>query len=334
MRPSEAITCCALLAPLIGFAYAWYILFSLPIVDLGYESYRASQFNHPVGYYNFSDIRYAAPPLADLRFRPPVPPIENRAFLQEERSSRICPQDVATWQSSTTQWILQKPASGTAPNTLTVPNQFGTIQKGLLETEDCLFLDVFAPKRAFERRKDIDRGESQGAPVIVWIHGGGYTTGSKALLGEPTSILKRSQIKDPSYDIIFVSINYRLGTLGSVSAPSFKGKENVTTNLGLLDQRMALQWVQDKIHLFGGDKNRVTVMGESALSGSITQHATASENTNIPLIQQAVVQSPMWRSSLPSEFQEQNFQQSHPLANATNLSAARPTQPQHTFGTP
>lgn len=95
--------------------------------------------------------------------------------------------------------------------------------------------------------------------MLVWIYGGGYTTGDKSALngGGPSGLIHRS-----NDSIIYVALNYRLGAFGWLSGPTFQ--QNGTANAGLHDQRFALEWVQRYIHLFGGDPGRVTVMGESA----------------------------------------------------------------------
>lgn len=82
------------------------------------------------------------------------------------------------------------------------------------------------------------------APVLVWIHGGGFTSGSKTSAGNPAGIISRSKIENDD-GIIFVSINYRLGLFG------WLGAGGITPNLGLHDQRVALEWVQKYIGLFG-----------------------------------------------------------------------------------
>lgn len=117
------------------------------------------------------------------------------------------------------------------------------------ESEDCLFLDVFVPEDVFE-----NAGKGFGAPVLVWIYGGGYTGGSKN--ANPAGLLAASG-NSTNGDVIYVAMNYRLGALGWMGGPSFQS-EGGTSNLGLYDQRMALEWVQENIHLFGGDKNRVS----------------------------------------------------------------------------
>jgi para-nitrobenzyl esterase len=108
--------------------------------------------------------------------------------------------------------------------------------------EDCLFLNVFAPAPS-------DRAK----PVLVWIHGGAYTTGTAAMPWYDGSNLVRRG------DVVVVTINYRLGVLG------FPGR----ANLGSLDQINALQWVRSHIASFGGDPDNVTVFGESAGGSSL-----------------------------------------------------------------
>ncbi|MAI80777.1 MAG: hypothetical protein CL917_17685 [Deltaproteobacteria bacterium] len=115
-------------------------------------------------------------------------------------------------------------------------------------SEDCLFLNVWTPKLDGARR-----------PVMVWIHGGGFMYGSgKDLMPAEQSLVNRG-------DIVLVSMNYRLGSLGFLRLDQATGGEiPACGNEGLLDQIAALQWVQDNIENFGGDPNNVTIFGESA----------------------------------------------------------------------
>ena len=105
------------------------------------------------------------------------------------------------------------------------------------------------------------------AKLRRWIYGGGYTTGSKDY--NPAGLIERGED-----GVIYVSLNYRLGAFGWLAGPTFQS--NGTANAGLYDQRLALEWVQQYIHLFGGDPNRVTVFGESAGGGSIMHQITVS----------------------------------------------------------
>jgi acetylcholinesterase len=117
-----------------------------------------------------------------------------------------------------------------------------------LESEDCLFLDVVVPEDVLSTA-----GRGPGAPVLVWIYGGGYTAGNKN--NNPAGLLAASG-NSSNGDVIYVSINYRLGALGFSAGPSFNAEGGVS-NAALYDQRFALEWVQRYIHLFGGDRKRV-----------------------------------------------------------------------------
>ena len=120
--------------------------------------------------------------------------------------------------------------------------------------EDCLSLNVQAPIR-----------EGSPRPVLVWIHGGGYTSGSSATRWyDGTRLVQRG-------DVVVVSINYRLGALGFLWLADLGGGDRCPTSgiNGLLDQVEALRWVRDNIAAFGGDPGNVTVAGESAGAMSI-----------------------------------------------------------------
>lgn len=121
-------------------------------------------------------------------------------------------------------------------------------------TEDCLFLNVQAPCTGSEKK---------GLPVLVAIHGGGYGSGSNNL-----DFSKLMAANDNQF--IAVSIQYRLNAFGFLSSDEVH--EKGTPNAGIFDQQLALQWVQQYIHLFGGDKNKVTIFGQSAGGGSVMLH--------------------------------------------------------------
>lgn len=107
-------------------------------------------------------------------------------------------------------------------------------------SEDCLILDVFAPSNA----------TGQNLPVLLWIHGGGYTIGNAANAGGPNFV------SSSNGSIIFVSIQYRLGAYGFLASDEVA--ENGTPNAALLDQRAAIDWVQRHISAFGGDPSKVS----------------------------------------------------------------------------
>lgn len=136
-------------------------------------------------------------------------------------------------------------------------NSFSTFAPGPM-SEDCLYLNLWVPRGA------------QALPVMVWIHGGGYFAGSGTMkLYDGRALAKRG--------VIVVTINYRLGRLGFFAHPALKAERDANYPAepmglyGFLDQIAALQWVQRNIAAFGGDPARVTVFGESAGGGSVTQ---------------------------------------------------------------
>jgi para-nitrobenzyl esterase len=146
--------------------------------------------------------------------------------------------------------------------------------------EDCLYLNVWRPN------------DSQpGAPVMVWIHGGGFTTGSAADV-VPTSTDGSLWYNGQPFaerGIVVVTINYRLGVLGFFAHSALGDEGSPVGNQGLLDQRMALRWVQDNIAAFGGDPDNVTIFGESAGAGSVCMHTVSPGSRG--LFHRAVSQS-------------------------------------------
>ncbi|KAL4897765.1 Alpha/Beta hydrolase protein [Aspergillus ambiguus] len=120
-------------------------------------------------------------------------------------------------------------------------------------SEDCLFLNIHTPYIP-------KRGMTQNLkPVLFWIHGGGFTSGTGAdPLTDGGNLASRE-------DIVVVTINYRLSTLGFLAIPG----TDIRGNFGLGDQVVALEWTRNNIAQFGGDPNRITIMGESAGAASV-----------------------------------------------------------------
>jgi para-nitrobenzyl esterase len=138
-----------------------------------------------------------------------------------------------------------------APQTVMPLGPFGQFPQP--QSEDCLFLNIWTPGLDNARR-----------PVMVWIHGGAFTIGSGS---DP---MYTSDVLPKRGNIVFVSINYRLGMLGFLRLKDVtSGKISATGNEGLMDQVVALKWVKENIAAFGGDPNNVTVFGESAGGMSI-----------------------------------------------------------------
>lgn len=152
---------------------------SLPIVDLGYQWQQATAYNSTGGYYNFSNIRYAAPPTGANRFNAPQLPAVNRSVVQVGFPSRICPQADPVWPAIVKDYLPLYLAEGRTTFSESDFDEPPITSSNLpiqdsRTTEDCLFLDVVVPEGIFN-----STGNGPGAPVLVWIYGGGYTEGAQ-----------------------------------------------------------------------------------------------------------------------------------------------------------
>jgi para-nitrobenzyl esterase len=149
--------------------------------------------------------------------------------------------------------------------------QAGGVMGGGSTSEDCLYLNVYRPK------------EGDSFPVMVWIHGGAFIGGSGGEAYSPARLVAE--------DVIVVTINYRLGALGFLAHPALtEEQDGVSGAYGLLDQKMALEWVRDNIEHFGGDPAKVTIFGESAGGHSVLS-LMASPIIEEGLFTGAIVQS-------------------------------------------
>lgn len=210
-----------------------------PIVNLGYAQYRGnttlrSNFSTDV----FYGIRFAQAPVAELRWQPPQ---------NIEAHNDYNPSEIIDAQTPSPSCVQGTPAWSLAANQ-TGPNPVASIT--VAGQEDCLLLDVYVPESP----------QSTSLPVLVNIHGGGYTEGGAAGNAWP------ALVHASGGSIIYVSTQYRLGAYGFLS--SAEVRENGQANAGLLDQRSALDWVQRNIRAFGGDPSKVTIIGGSAGGGS------------------------------------------------------------------
>jgi para-nitrobenzyl esterase len=129
-------------------------------------------------------------------------------------------------------------------------------------SEDYLFLNVWRP---------ADAAANSALPVMVWIHGGGFLNGgSSAPIFDGTALARQG--------VVVVTLNYRLGRLGFFALPALiAAQPNEVGNFGLMDQVAALKWVHENIGAFGGDRNRVTIVGESAGGASVLILLTSPE---------------------------------------------------------
>lgn len=127
-------------------------------------------------------------------------------------------------------------------------------------SEDCLTLNVFIPSFP---------NSNVTVPVVVWIYGGGFTIGSTRMY-DPTTMVAEG-------NVVFVTVNYRLGALGFLST----GTSDAPGNYGLWDQHLAIKWVHENIQAFGGDPNSVTIMGESAGAASVGYQSISPKNRGL-----------------------------------------------------
>ncbi|HSS60149.1 MAG TPA: carboxylesterase family protein [Candidatus Limnocylindrales bacterium] len=190
----------------------------------------------------FRGIPYAAAPTGDLRWRPPAPVIAWQGIRGATQFGASCPQ---------------------------VPSTFATAPFD----ENCLFLNVYTNGRHGD--------EGDGRPVLVWIHGGGYTQGD----GRGFDGTKLAQ-----NGLVVVTINYRLGALGFLAHPALASAPGGPAgNYGLMDQQAALRWVQRNISRFGGDPENVTIAGQSAGALGVLVHLISPGSRG--LFDRAIVQS-------------------------------------------
>ncbi|KAI9669893.1 MAG: hypothetical protein M1831_006928 [Alyxoria varia] len=236
------------------------------IVDLGYSRFQGSLLRN-ISLVTFRNIPYTAPPTGANRFASPTDP-EHKDHLQSDLPDVVCPQAPPAWLSGKPPPSSPKDIPPDDPRT----------------SEACLVADVLLSHAAWKSR-GVDK---DGLPVMVWIHGGGWVTGWKDNHGAGHGLVYRSADEE-SPGIILVSVQYRLGMFGWLSGPG------VPPNLGLQDQRFALKWVQKHIAAFGGDPDKVTIMGQSAGGSAVLKHLEAYEGDNnrgqAPF-QRAIAQSP------------------------------------------
>jgi para-nitrobenzyl esterase len=178
----------------------------------------------------YRGVPFAAPPVGDLRWKVPQPAAKWQGVRQSAEFSNAC-------------WQTPYPAAAAIYQAKLPPL-----------SEDCLYLNIWTPAKSAKDR----------LPVMVWIHGGGFTRGFAGTSSYNGEALAHK-------GAVIVTINYRLGIFGFFAHPalSAESRQHASGNYALLDQIAALQWVQKNIAAFGGDPTRVTIFGESAGSWAV-----------------------------------------------------------------
>ncbi|KAI1383622.1 alpha/beta-hydrolase [Hypoxylon trugodes] len=206
------------------------------------------------GVEHFQNIFYAEDASGKNRFAPPVP-------IKHEKGSSIDATQSGAWCMQGTGDIL--------PYTSRVTNI----------SENCLSLRIARSQSAAPNAK---------LPVAVWLHGGGHALGSASDdLYDPSGLVR--QAAEDGQPIIYVGINYRLGLFAFATSDALVKAKH--TNVGLRDQRAALEWVRDNIEHFGGDPKRVTAIGQSVGASDIGLQLTAFGGKHDVPFQQAIMMS-------------------------------------------
>ncbi|MGW2339292.1 carboxylesterase/lipase family protein [Streptomyces sp. NPDC001661] len=215
----------------------------------------------------FQGIPYAAPPVGTKRWQPPAP---------------------------AEAWTGTRSATSPGPRCMQPDGGSGGSSPGM--SEDCLYLNVYAPTHR----------SNHPLPVMFWIHGGGFSTGS----GDTQD---GSQIAKAN-NVVVVSINYRLGVFGFLDLPGLS--KQGAGNYGLLDQQAALRWTQRNIGAFGGDASRVTIGGLSAGGHSVCAQLASPSARG--LFSGAIIQS----GGCPSHTAEQSIARGKKYATVAGCSVS------------
>jgi para-nitrobenzyl esterase len=211
---------------------------------------------------NFLGIPYGAPPVGELRWKPPQPAASWRGVHDATQFAKHCPQ----------QGSPDQPAA----------------------SEDCLFLNVYVPnpQACSDGRGEnaCDDRKNKKLPVMVWIYGGANAVGTSEG-SEPTPLVEAG-------NVIGVSMNYRVGALGFLAHPALDSAGQPSVNYGVMDQQLALRWVQENIKKFGGDPKKVTIFGVSAGGLNVTSHLVSPGSAG--LFHRAIIESGAYQLSTPS----------------------------------
>lgn len=250
------------------------------IVDLGYGKYRGIH-NSTLAINEFFGLPFAQPPVGPLRWKAPLPfsPPSNysHSIVDATRPGPSCVQGTPYWVNPTSE-----------------------IPTG---QEDCLVLNIIQPAEATKCSK---------LPVLVIIHGGGYTMGDSSIT-QPYALVNHSRNA-----FLSVTIQYRLGAYGFLGSEQLLA-EGGAPNVGLQDQRLALKWVQEHIEAFGGDPEKVTLSGGSAGGGSVTAQMIMHGGVAKPPFRATMVQLPWWQQYLREEQLATQYGSLLALTNCSSL---------------
>lgn len=239
----------------------------------------------------FKGIPYAAAPVGELRWKAPEPPAKWSGVRKTDAFSAACMQRIT-------------------------PGPFGPWTQEFLTankvSEDCLYLNVWTPSVS----------AAAGVPVIVFIHGGGFTSGSGDVpIYDATNLAATG--------VVVVSFNYRLGVFGFLAHPELtaESEHRSSGNYGLLDQVAALKWVKENVKAFGGDPKRVTIWGQSA--GAMSVGSLLASPLAAGLFERAMADSALTVAAVPlsdlkaAEKTGSDFATAHKAATIKDLRATK-----------
>ena len=201
----------------------------------------------------FKGVPFAAPPVGEFRWKKPQPVQPWEGIMMADKYKKICPQR------------LTRPLTS-------YPEKYRSLYTE--HDEDCLYLNVWTPAEAV--------GKDEKLPVMFWIHGGGYSTGSGITMSTDGDAWAR-------HGVILVTINYRLNVLGFLNHPELTAEEGSSGNYGMYDQVAALKWTYENIANFGGDPDNITIAGQSA--GAMSVKNLVMSPLAKPYIAKAIIQS-------------------------------------------
>ena len=236
------------------------------------------------GVLTFRGIPFAAPPVGNLRWQPPQPAPSWEGVRSGAEYSAVC---------------MQPHQPNRVPNNVTVD-----LPDSPPMSEDCLYLNVWTPAETAD----------EALPVMVWIYGGAYTEGGGSTPHNQGDYLAAK-------DVVVVTFNYRLGSLGFLSHPELSAESGhgASGNYALLDAIAALEWVQANIAAFGGAPGNVTIFGESA--GSSMSAALVGSPVAAGLFHRAIAESGTWMGLSMATMRSRESAEQQTLEAAAELGA-------------
>ncbi|XP_049842954.1 acetylcholinesterase-like isoform X1 [Schistocerca gregaria] len=212
----------------------------------------------------FTGIPFAKPPLGPLRYRRPVPVDPWHGVLDATAMPNSCFQERYEYFPGFEGEEMWNPNTNVS--------------------EDCLYLNVWVPQRLRLRHAAPPApGTAPGVPMLVWIYGGGYMSGTSTLEVYSADLVAATS------DVIVASMQYRVGAFGFLYLPDIGDGEEAPGNVGLWDQALAIRWLRDNAQAFGGSPELITLFGESAGGGAVSLHLLSPVTRG--LVRRGILQS-------------------------------------------